>query len=218
MKQPTNKTCADCGEPCAVNVDVTHSTFLCNACSGIHREFGDRIKSVSMAQFTPVEIQNLKATSNGKVNEIWMARWREGNDAITSRTDDGRRRRFLTRKYVDREWYASAPPSKTQKLKPGKTEPLVKAPPAQPNSAPPILLQFEDFPPAPTLPTRAVDDLIDLSAIPPPPGPSAAVANERPKQRPNGSIRDDLRSLIDLVPNGRGATLVPAGPCAYRWE
>ena len=56
MRAPSNKKCADCGEQCAVNVDTTHGIFICTNCSGIHRELGDRIKSVSMGNFVQDEI------------------------------------------------------------------------------------------------------------------------------------------------------------------
>jgi hypothetical protein len=172
-----------------------------------------------MAQFTPDEIKNLKATSNGKFNEVWMARWAEGNEAITSTTDDSRRRRFLTRKYVDREWYARPHASKPQKMEPAKTEPLVKSPPQQANSAPPILLDFDAFPTRPAPPPNVVvDDLIDISAIPPPVAFPAVTPTEGPRKRSGGSIRDDLRSLIDLVPNARQPPPVATGPRTFTWD
>jgi hypothetical protein len=166
-----------------------------------------------MAQFTPDEIKDLKATSNGKSNEVWMSRWKEGNETITSASDDNHRRRFLVRKYVNKEWYSV----KTQKLDTPQTKPLIKAPPPQQaNSAPPVLLDFESFQTRPV-----VDDLIDFSAIPPPrprPGPAPVVYNESPKQKPAGSLRDELKSLVELVPNARPAVAVHAGPTRFHWD
>jgi hypothetical protein len=74
MKIGGNKKCADCAEQCAVNVDTTHGIFVCVSCSGIHREFGDRIKSVSMASFTKEDITLLKTQTNDSFNKMWMAK------------------------------------------------------------------------------------------------------------------------------------------------
>jgi hypothetical protein len=105
MKTGGNKKCADCGEQCAVNVDTTHGIFVCTSCSGIHREFGDRIKSISMASFTKEDITLLKAQTNDSFNEIWMAKWK-GEIPLPLNADDMKRRTFLIAKYQDKRWYS----------------------------------------------------------------------------------------------------------------
>ncbi|EWM29036.1 adp-ribosylation factor gtpase-activating protein agd14 [Nannochloropsis gaditana] len=42
-KLPGNKRCADCTEKLPQYVNLTFNTFICTACSGIHREFSHRL-------------------------------------------------------------------------------------------------------------------------------------------------------------------------------
>ena len=52
-----NKRCMDCQAIGPVYVVTDFGTFVCQTCSGIHREFGHRVKSISMATFKPEEIE-----------------------------------------------------------------------------------------------------------------------------------------------------------------
>lgn len=106
MKNPNNRKCADCGEQCPVNVDTTHGIFVCANCAGIHREFGDRIKSVSMASFTQDEISLLQKQTNEDFNKIYMAKWNPQEDPLPQNVDDNRKRAFLQLKYIQRIWYS----------------------------------------------------------------------------------------------------------------
>lgn len=107
MSIPANKKCCDCGEPVAANVDVTHGIFVCTACSGIHREFGDRIKSVSMAQFTQDELNILQNQNNDTFNDQWLAKFNSATDrGIVPSSNDNQRRAFLIAKYQEKRWFA----------------------------------------------------------------------------------------------------------------
>lgn len=50
------------------------NTFVCTACSGIHREFSHRIKSISLATFTDEEVEGVKKGGNNVNNALYMAR------------------------------------------------------------------------------------------------------------------------------------------------
>lgn len=50
------------------------NTFVCTACSGIHREFSHRVKSISLATFTEEEVAGVKAGGNEANNKLYMAR------------------------------------------------------------------------------------------------------------------------------------------------
>ena len=106
MKNPNNRKCADCGEQCPVNVDTTHGIFVCASCAGIHREFGDRIKSVSMASFTQDEISLLQKQTNEDFNKIFMAKWNPQEDPLPQNVDNNRKRAFLQLKYIQKIWYS----------------------------------------------------------------------------------------------------------------
>jgi hypothetical protein len=202
MRIACNKRCADCGEHCAVNVDITHCTFLCNQCAGIHREFGDRIKSVSIAQFTKDEVAKLKATTNDQFNEVWMAK---GRARIDGQADDQKRRAFLVRKYQNREWYAERAPS------------AVKLPPA----APPAKAKSAALPPPPgkaAQPPPNTGDLIDFQASQPDKtGDLLDFLNEPifgqpapPVKHTDSGHMDDLRRLIQGMPVAPTGAAPPA--------
>jgi hypothetical protein len=131
MKTAGNKKCADCGEQCAVNVDTTHGVFVCTSCSGIHREFGDRIKSVSMASFTKEDIALLSSQTNDSFNEVWMAKWK-GEVPLPLSADDIKRRAFLTAKYQEKRWYSRRVAGARISFTPSRPRPIQNTPPLAP--------------------------------------------------------------------------------------
>nr|GLL38149.1 probable ADP-ribosylation factor GTPase-activating protein AGD14 isoform X3 [Ipomoea trifida] len=56
-------------------VCTTFWTFICTNCSGIHREFTHRVKSVSMAKFTADEVSSLQAGGNERVRQTFFKTW-----------------------------------------------------------------------------------------------------------------------------------------------
>ncbi|RDX70618.1 putative ADP-ribosylation factor GTPase-activating protein AGD14, partial [Mucuna pruriens] len=64
LKLPENRRCINCNLLGPQYVCTTFSTFVCTNCSGIHREFTHRVKSVSMAKFTQEEVTALQAGGN----------------------------------------------------------------------------------------------------------------------------------------------------------
>ncbi|CAK0861060.1 unnamed protein product, partial [Prorocentrum cordatum] len=53
-----NKKCADCGEVGPTYVNVTHGTFVSTTAAGILREFGFKIKGISMSKWTVEEVED----------------------------------------------------------------------------------------------------------------------------------------------------------------
>lgn len=131
MRSPSNKKCADCGEQCAVYVDTTHGICVCTNCFGIHREFGDRIKSVSMGTFTQDEIDLLQSQTNEDFNRIWMAKWKPGETPLPLNADDDRRRSFLQAKYIEKRWYSNSNSSLQQQNNQSNANPQQQIPPIQ---------------------------------------------------------------------------------------
>jgi hypothetical protein len=74
-----------------------------------------------------------------------MGKWRGGNAHIDGLSDDNKRRAFLIRKYVNREWFSET-----------AQKPLVAAGPRRANARLP----------SQEAPQPVVDDLIDLSSEP----------------------------------------------------
>lgn len=55
-------------------VVTNFNTFVCTACSGIHREFSHRVKSISLASFTEEEVEGVRRGGNLVNNDLYMAK------------------------------------------------------------------------------------------------------------------------------------------------
>jgi hypothetical protein len=64
LKLPGNRRCINCNSLGPQYVCTSFSTFVCVSCSGIHREFTHRVKSISMAKFTSQEVSALQEGGN----------------------------------------------------------------------------------------------------------------------------------------------------------
>ncbi|RLM80950.1 hypothetical protein C2845_PM12G06500 [Panicum miliaceum] len=64
LKLPANKRCINCNNLGPQYVCTNFWTFVCTNCSGAHREFTHRVKSVSMAKFTAQEVTALQEGGN----------------------------------------------------------------------------------------------------------------------------------------------------------
>ena len=53
LKEEGNKRCMTCTQRMPNNCVFPFGTFVCNACSGVHREYQFRIKSVANSTFKP---------------------------------------------------------------------------------------------------------------------------------------------------------------------
>ncbi|KAF3328407.1 putative ADP-ribosylation factor GTPase-activating protein AGD14 isoform X2 [Carex littledalei] len=63
-KLSANRRCINCNSQGTQYVCTNFATFICINCSGIHREFTHRVKSISMATFTTQEITALQEGGN----------------------------------------------------------------------------------------------------------------------------------------------------------
>ncbi|KAL0312027.1 UNVERIFIED_CONTAM: putative ADP-ribosylation factor GTPase-activating protein AGD14 [Sesamum radiatum] len=100
LRQPENKRCINCNSSGPQYVCTTFWTFVCTSCSGVHREFTHRVKSVSMAKFNEEEITALQAGGNGRAREIYFKAW----DPQRNNLPDNRLREFVKHVYVDRKY------------------------------------------------------------------------------------------------------------------
>ncbi|KAL4152324.1 hypothetical protein PRNP1_009257 [Phytophthora ramorum] len=106
---PANKRCFDCNEMMPQYVCLDFNTFVCTACSGIHREFAHRVKSISMSKFTESEVKNLV---NHGGNEAAQKYWRSRHDPSfrpNGGSDGERTRNFIRLTYIDRKWVYESP-------------------------------------------------------------------------------------------------------------
>merc|ERR1719215_1962022 len=70
-----NRRCADCKEVGPTYICLNYMTFVCQVCSGIHREFGHKIKGISLSEWTPWEVQNIERGGNERAAKTWLAKW-----------------------------------------------------------------------------------------------------------------------------------------------
>ncbi|CAI0389894.1 unnamed protein product [Linum tenue] len=71
LKLQENRRCINCNSLGPQYVCTNFSTFVCTTCSGIHREFTHRVKSISMAKFTPQEVGALQEGGNKILHVIY---------------------------------------------------------------------------------------------------------------------------------------------------
>ncbi|OWZ23522.1 hypothetical protein PHMEG_0001589 [Phytophthora megakarya] len=106
---PTNKRCFDCNEMMPQYVCLDFNTFVCTACSGIHREFAHRVKSISMSKFSENEVKNM---INHGGNDAAQKYWRSKHDPSfrpNGGSDGERTRNFIRLTYIDRKWVYESP-------------------------------------------------------------------------------------------------------------
>lgn len=107
LKLPPNRKCINCSSLGPQYVCTNFWTFVCMTCSGIHREFTHRVKSVSMAKFTAQEVEALQRGGNQRAREMFLKEW----DSQIMRLPDSRNadkiREFIKNVYVDKKYAGS---------------------------------------------------------------------------------------------------------------
>ncbi|KAG7645580.1 Arf GTPase activating protein [Arabidopsis thaliana x Arabidopsis arenosa] len=107
MKLPPNRRCINCNSLGPQYVCTTFWTFVCMACSGIHREFTHRVKSVSMSKFTSKEVEVLQNGGNQRAREIYLKNWDHQRQRLPENSNAERVREFIKNVYVQKK-YAGA--------------------------------------------------------------------------------------------------------------
>ncbi|XP_072956640.1 uncharacterized protein [Typha angustifolia] len=104
QKLPANRRCINCNSLGPQYVCTNFSTFICINCSGIHREFTHRVKSISMAKFTSLEVSALEDGGNEKAKQIYLKEWDSQRHSAPDSSDVDRLREFIKHVYVDRRY------------------------------------------------------------------------------------------------------------------
>ncbi|KAL2318309.1 hypothetical protein Fmac_032185 [Flemingia macrophylla] len=81
-----------------------HSHHTSSSISGIHREFTHRVKSVSMAKFTPEEVTALQTGGNERAKQIYFKEWDPLRHSYPDSCNMSRLRDFIKRVYVERRY------------------------------------------------------------------------------------------------------------------
>ncbi|XP_010553783.1 PREDICTED: probable ADP-ribosylation factor GTPase-activating protein AGD14 [Tarenaya hassleriana] len=118
MKLPPNRRCINCNSMGPQYVCTTFWTFVCIACSGIHREFTHRVKSVSMAKFTSQEVEALQNGGNQRAREMYLKNWDYQRQRLPDSSNADRVREFIKHVYVQKKYAgvnpSNEPPSESQ--------------------------------------------------------------------------------------------------------
>nr|KYP39252.1 putative ADP-ribosylation factor GTPase-activating protein AGD14 [Cajanus cajan] len=117
LKLPDNRRCINCNLLGPQYVCTTFSTFVCTNCSGIHREFTHRVKSVSMAKFTPEEVTALQSGGNERAKQIYFKEWDPLRHSYPDSSNMHRLRDFIKRVYVERKFCGESCSSSLPKIK-----------------------------------------------------------------------------------------------------
>ncbi|XP_073275525.1 uncharacterized protein [Primulina huaijiensis] len=104
LKQPENKRCINCNSLGPQYVCTTFWTFVCTNCSGVHREFTHRVKSVSMAKFNAEEVSALQAGGNERARQIYFKIWDPQRNFYPDGSNLQRLREFIRHVYVERKF------------------------------------------------------------------------------------------------------------------
>uniref|UniRef100_A0A1E1WMG4 Arf-GAP domain-containing protein n=2 Tax=Pectinophora gossypiella TaxID=13191 RepID=A0A1E1WMG4_PECGO len=99
-----NKYCLDCNQRGPTYVNTTIGSFVCSKCSGMLRGLTPphRVKSISMATFTPEEIELIRQRGNDYCRRVWLGLY-EGESV--NFTDEQSVRDFMSDKYEKKRYY-----------------------------------------------------------------------------------------------------------------
>ncbi|XP_072157462.1 uncharacterized protein drongo isoform X4 [Bemisia tabaci] len=100
---PVNKHCFDCQQRGPTYVNVTIGSFVCTKCSGMLRGLTPphRVKSISMAAFTPEEMEFIKSRGNDYCRKVWLGL--HSTDQPTK--DELQIKDFMISKYEKKRYY-----------------------------------------------------------------------------------------------------------------
>ncbi|KAL8460120.1 hypothetical protein ACS0TY_031870 [Phlomoides rotata] len=104
MKLPPNRRCINCNSLGPQYVCTNFWTFVCMQCSGIHREFTHRVKSVSMANFTKKEVDALQKGGNQRARELFLVAWDSLRHRHPDNSNADKVRQFIKNVYIDKKY------------------------------------------------------------------------------------------------------------------
>ncbi|KAM0953904.1 putative Arf GTPase activating protein [Dioscorea sansibarensis] len=104
LKLPPNRNCINCNSLGPQYVCTNFWTFVCIICSGIHREFTHRVKSVSMSKFTLKEVEALQKGGNQRAREIFLKDWDLQRMMLPDYSNTEKIREFIKHVYIDKKF------------------------------------------------------------------------------------------------------------------
>ncbi|OMO69939.1 Arf GTPase activating protein [Corchorus capsularis] len=148
MKLPPNRRCINCNSLGPQYVCTNFWTFVCMTCSGIHREFTHRVKSVSMSKFTSQEVEALQNGGNQRARDIFLKDWDLQRQRLPDSSNADKIRDFIKNVYVDRKYAggksSDKPPRDMQSVRNHEDEMRRASSYHSYSQSPPYDYQYED--------------------------------------------------------------------------
>ncbi|KAI8879210.1 Arf GTPase activating protein [Backusella circina FSU 941] len=101
LRRPENKKCFDCPVKSPFFVNASIQTFVCARCSGLVREVGHRVKSISASKFSGPELLSLDLGGNKVAEAIWLSTYHANTPEPETDSDV---RYFMRQKYYEQKW------------------------------------------------------------------------------------------------------------------
>uniref|UniRef100_A0A0A9DB93 Arf-GAP domain-containing protein n=1 Tax=Arundo donax TaxID=35708 RepID=A0A0A9DB93_ARUDO len=121
LKLPPNRRCVNCNGLGPQYVCTSFWTFVCISCSGIHREFTHRVKSVSMSTFSTQEVEALQKGGNQRARESFLKDFDTQKTRLPDSSNIDSLREFIKAVYVERRYsggrFSERPPRDKQSQK-----------------------------------------------------------------------------------------------------
>ncbi|KAG2601503.1 hypothetical protein PVAP13_5KG437700 [Panicum virgatum] len=147
MKLPPNRKCINCNSVGPQYVCTNFWTFICLSCSGIHREFTHRVKSVSMSKFTTQEVRALEQGGNQRARDIYLKDWDWQRMRLPVNTNPDKIREFIRTVYVDKKYAGGSsnkPATDSESVKSNENEMRRPSSYHSYSQSPPYDFQYED--------------------------------------------------------------------------
>ncbi|KMT16901.1 hypothetical protein BVRB_2g043740 isoform C [Beta vulgaris subsp. vulgaris] len=117
LKLSENRRCINCNSLGPQYVCTNFWTFVCTNCSGVHREFTHRVKSVSMAKFSMEEVSALQAGGNEKARQTYFKTWDPQRNFSPENSNIDKIRDLIKHVYVDKQYTGETRPALGSRLR-----------------------------------------------------------------------------------------------------
>ncbi|XP_052784115.1 arf-GAP domain and FG repeat-containing protein 1-like isoform X3 [Mya arenaria] len=166
---PHNKQCFDCHQRGPTYINMTIGAYVCTACSGLLRGLNPphRVKSISMASFTPDEMEFLKTHGNEYCRKVWLGLYDNRLGSQSESRDESKVKDFMSQKYERKRYYVAPTESMKEEARQMNESAIPKTPGTRPlksllgNGAPKLVVGTQQAK-APVHPRATI------SATPPP--------------------------------------------------
>jgi hypothetical protein len=85
-------------------VVLDFGVFVCNTCSGIHRELNHKVKGMGMSNFNEKDVEKIQSWGNAKAKKYWMGGHNKTLFALPDRRDLMKMKEFMKMKYVQKRF------------------------------------------------------------------------------------------------------------------